>query len=211
MFRFKWGRLLSGGILLTIIGIFITIQAIVHKPEEYKPLAELSYKRLSDNMLIRGNVSRIIGKYNYNFGGGRKTYFVTALPSTLDTDSIKYISIDPESSILVGDLYLQDHRVEKWTDCLDNGADLPDGEMSRIQCRLHKMSEDDMAAAYSACGDYVSQGDILPYYAEQYYINYKEQSANAPRYPIGVGIALLILGAGAVTVWILRPIITKNK
>ena len=210
MFRYKWGRLLSGGVLLTIIGLVLTINAAVNKPERYISLEGLSYKRLSDNMLIEGDITRLIGKYNYNFGNGRKTYFVAALPSTVNTNEIKYINISPESYERIEDPYLSDIRTKRWTESIENGTDLEEGTTGYIRCKLHKISEDDLTIAYNTCASYVSQGDILPYYAEPYYINYREQAASTPEYPIGVGIVVLVLGLGAVTVWVLRPVISKK-
>lgn len=203
MFRYKWGRLLSGGILLTIIGLTLTINAAVNRPERYTFLDEISYKRLSDDMPVEGRFSMIIGKYTYDFGEGESIYYVAALP-TVDTD-VKYISVNAPI-----DQSSWDMRIGQCRDHLDNGTELSEGNPTSTSCKLHKMTEDDLAAAYAACEGYVQQGDILPFYTEPYYINYKEQASSTPEYPIGVGIFVLVLGVGAVTVWILRPIITKE-
>ena len=48
----------------------------------YEFIEKLSYDELSDNMLITGYVSRVVGKYTFDFGEGYNTYFVTALPAT---------------------------------------------------------------------------------------------------------------------------------
>lgn len=204
MFRFKWGRLLSGGILLTIMGLILTINAAVNQPERYTFLDEISYKRLSDDMLVQGRFSRIIGKYTYDFGEGESIYYVAALPSTKDAD-VKYISVNTPVEQSSWDM-----RIEQCRDHLDNGTELSEGKNTITSCKLHKMTEDDLTAAYAACEGYVQQGDILPFYTEPYYINYREQAASTPEYPIGVGIVVLVLGVGAVTVWILRPLITKE-
>lgn len=207
MFRFKWGRLLSGGILLTIIGLILTINAAINRPESYTSLEELPYERLSDNMLVEGDISRLAGKYSYNFGDGRKTYFVAALPSTMDSGGIKYISVSPGASAQIEDPRVSELRLEEWTEAAESGKEL---SLGHIRCRLREISEDDFAALYDALGSRVSHGDILPYYAEPYYINYKEKAAGTPEYPVGVGIVVLVMGVGAVTVWILRPVITKK-
>lgn len=203
MFRFKWGRLLSGGVLLTIIGLILTINAAVNQPERYTFLDEISYKRLSDDMPVQGRFSMIIGKYTYDFGEGEGIYYVAALP-TVDTD-VKYISVNTPIEQSSWDM-----RIGQCRDHIDNGTELSEGRTTVQGGKLHKMTEDDLAAAYAACEGYVQQGDILPFYTEPYYINYKKQAANTPEYPIGVGIVVLVLGVGAVTVWILRPIITKE-
>lgn len=203
MFRFKWGRLLSGGVLLTIIGLILTINEVLNQPERYTFLDEISYKRLSDDMLVRGRFSRIIGKYTYDFGEGEGIYYVAALPTT--EDDVKYISVNTPVEQMSWDM-----RIGLCRDYLDNGTELSEGKTTITSCKLHKMTEDDLTAAYAACEGYVQQGDILPFYTEPYYINYKEQAASTPEYPIGVGIVVLVLGLGAVTVWILRPVISKK-
>lgn len=206
MFRYKWGRLLSGGVLLTIMGIFLTIGAVVNRPDRYAPLEEVSCERLSDNMLLEGDVTRLVGRYTGNFGSGWKTYFVAALPSTMNSGGTRYISISPEASEQLEDPRVSELRLEEWTNAAESGSELRFGH---IRCRLREISEDDLGAAYRACGSLVSAGDILPYCAEPYYTN--KESSGSPEYPVGVGIVVLVLGLGAVTVWILRPVITKNK
>ena len=204
MFRFKWGRLLSGGILLTIMGLVLTINAAVNQPERYTFLDEISYKRLSDDMLVQGRFSRIIGKYTYDFGEGEAIYYVAALPANEDSDT-KYVSVNTPVEQPSWDM-----RIGQCRDHFDNGTELYEGKTTITPCKLHKMTEDDLTAAYAACEGYVQQGDILPFYTEPYYINYKEQAASTPEYPIGVGIVVLVLGLGAVTMWVLRPVISKK-
>lgn len=208
-----WRRLLPVGICLLVMGAYLTYHTALAElsREKYEPLAELSYKKLSDNMIVTGDVSMVIGKYTFDFGNGKNTYFVTALPTTENADSPKYISVNPRPLSTGGGPYRWwELRVEQWTEYLENGIDPPKGTGGIVQGKLHKTSEDSLTEAYKACGSYVSQGDILPYYAEPYSIDYRAQAGKVPTYPIGVGIALLVLGAGMIVGWIIHLVKTKN-
>lgn len=223
MFKFKWLRLLFGGILIFIIGIYVTAQAVMadiaseseRNSNTYEFIEELSCDELSDNMLITGYVSRVVGKYAFDFGEGYNTYFVTALPATENTDSVKYISIHPFSLKPDNQYPWWNESLEQWTEYFENGTVPQEQNTEMISCKLHKISEGSLTAAYQACGSYVEEGDILPYFAEHYIYDYSSddygaQTGKTTQYPVGIGIFALVIGAGMITVWIIHFVKTKK-
>ena len=223
MLKFKWFKFLVGGIVIFIIGISVTVQAVMadlakkseSNSSKYEFIEELSSDELSDNMPITGYVSRVVGKYAFDFGDEYNVYFVTALPATEGTDSIKYISINPFLPKINDPYSWWNERLEQWTEYFENGTDPQEQAKYMISCKLHKISEDSLTEAYQACGSYVKEGDILPYCAEPYIFDYSSydyrgQTGKTDQYPIGIGIAALVIGAGMITGCIIHFIKTKK-
>lgn len=206
-----WRRLLGVGICFMLIGGYLIYTNVSYESEKAKPLETLSYNELADNMQLRGEISFVVGKYTANLGKGENTYYIAALPSTVGSDAVKYICVCPgeqQNGMLIR---LWDTLVEECQAHLESGSELPDIS-APVVCKLHKISDNFLLTnAYWACGGYVPQGDILPYYTESTLSDYRTWVTNAPEYPIGWGIGILGVGAAMTAVWIIHYIKGKNS
>lgn len=202
-----WRRVLSGGIALLILGIFIIVQAnnAKSRAEKCEQFNTLSAADLTDNMIASGRVTRVIGKYDYDYGRGQTTYYIAALPAT-EKETIRYISIapDPDKSVAEWELMLT-----KWQTYFRTG-DVPPNRFISVSGRLFETSENQLAAAYAACEGITDQDSILPYYMKQpYHIDYRNQPKSFGS--VGSGTVMVILGMVCIGIWLSHYIKERNS